>query len=137
MASDQGQRREERETRELLLVRLSSQELVTKAEELARHLQETTSMKASTKRAAKLAAEEIKEREQREADLAQEISSGAEAREVTCRERPRYDDLLVDLVRVDTGEVVRTRAMQPSERQQAIFFEPDDREDPNPRAPHN
>ncbi len=131
MPIDQG---DSLETQESLLVRLSPEELVRKGEQLARLLQSTATLRADAKKHAKLVAEQLKEQEDEAAALAQEISAGAELREVRCFERPRVDALLVDIVRADTGEVIRSRAMQPHERQQPLSWGDDDREDPNPRA---
>jgi hypothetical protein len=63
--------------------------------------------------------------------LASEVRTGKETRPVECFESPRYGEMMVDLIRSDTGEVVRARPMHPSERQLALD-EARDREDETP-----
>lgn len=125
-------------TVEPLLVRLTDDESLRKAEELARHLQETAQRKAQRAQDQKRFNEELKAREAHEAQLAADIASGTETRLVEVFEAMRFSDLLVDIVRADTHEVIRTRAMQPHERQTRMFdvpaYDDDDRDDPNPRA---
>lgn len=126
-------------TVEPLLVRLTDEEKLRKSAELARHMQETAQMKITRQLELRRMSDEIKEREGAEAQLAQDLVSGTESRPVECFEQPRYGEMLVDIVRADTHEVIRTRAMQPHERQQKMPFDAlpdfdDDREDPNPRA---
>lgn len=129
-------------TVEPMLVRLTDEEKLRKSAELARHMQETTQRKVTRQLEIKRMSDEIKEREAVEGALAQDIVSGTESRPIECFEQPRYGEMLVDIVRSDTHEVVRTRAMQPHERQQKMPFDAmpdydDDREDPNPRRLNN
>lgn len=134
-----------RSTVESLLVRLTEDEAARKASELARHLQETAQLKIARQVEVKRLADEIKEREAREAALAADLVSGTESRPVECFEQPRFSEMLVDVIRADTHEVIRTRPMQQHERQQKMSFETlsrepdfviddDDRDDPNPRS---
>lgn len=53
--------------------------------------------------------------------LASEVRSRKETRPVECHEVKDYERGVVDLVRVDTGEVVETRGMDPGERQTRLF----------------
>jgi hypothetical protein len=127
------------EIHESLRVSLSPEELVTKSQELARHLQETQDIKDRLARERKLQQEQLKEREQREQELALDVALGSEMREVACFESPRWSERLVDIVRADTHEVVRTRAMQPEERQREMFVVRDDEDeddDPEPGRAH-
>lgn len=109
------------ETVERLRVKLTKDEIVTRAEALARHMAESVRIEDDFAAARKAHAETMKERERHEHARAQDIALGSEEREVTCIEVPRFSDRLVDIVRRDTREVVRTRAMQPDERQADLF----------------
>ncbi|RIL03121.1 MAG: hypothetical protein DCC71_15430 [Proteobacteria bacterium] len=64
---------------------------------------------------------EIKRRRERARGLTGEVSTRTEIREVACVRRILPDDERVEIVRVDTGEVVRTRPLTPEERQEALF----------------
>ena len=109
------------EIREALRVVLSPEELNIKAQELARHLQETAEIEAGQARERKAQGEHLKLRKAREQDLANDIAAGSEMREVVCVEEPDYQARVVRIIRTDTGEVVRMRAMQPGERQAELF----------------
>lgn len=125
---------------ELLRVKLTQDEVVRKSAELARHLAESAQRREDQRALQRRFTEESKERERYEQELASDIVNGTEERPVECFEEPRFADLLVDIVRADTHEVIRTRAMQPGERQTGLRFvadsddEEDDASDPDPYA---
>lgn len=52
--------------------------------------------------------------------LAGEVRTGKEVRPIECFESPVYSDMMVELIRSDTGEIVSSRPMHPSERQLAL-----------------
>lgn len=58
--------------------------------------------------------------------LTRVVSEGAEWREVAVEERPDYSRRCVDIVRMDTGEILESRAMTDDERQTS-FLTPDPR----------
>lgn len=55
-------------------------------------------------------------------ELGLEVRTGREYREVPCTERADYRDGRVEIIRMDTGEVVRMRALEPHERQERLAF---------------
>ena len=59
---------------------------------------------------------------------AREISTGIEYRDVECKDVQVFARNQVDTVRLDTGEIVRSRVMQPNERQTAMEVGPGDEE---------
>lgn len=68
--------------------------------------------------------EDIKKRmgavEKRISALAHELSTGKEVRAVECAEYEKYATRMVDLVRLDTGEVIFSRPMRPDELQTSM-----------------
>ena len=114
------------EIRETLRVSLTPDELLVKSRELARYLQETRDLEESIARERKQQSEMLKDRREEAQRLAEDVATGTEVREVSCVEVLRYRERLVDIVRIDNHEVVRTRAMQPEERQRDLFVVGDD-----------
>lgn len=55
-------------------------------------------------------------------ELGLEVRTGREYREVQCFERADYAESRVEIIRTDTGEVVRYRPLEVHERQQALSF---------------
>jgi hypothetical protein len=101
---------------------LSAHEKLLKSESLAERLKDVHVAEAEKKDAM----EEFKLRlgglEKQIDKLALEVRTGREYREVECFESASYSDNKVDIVRKDTGEVVRSRAMHPNERQEKMPF---------------
>jgi hypothetical protein len=64
----------------------------------------------------------VAEHETKRDELARHVRTGKEYRDVECFESPQYEDSTVEIIRRDTGEVVRKRAMRPDERQQKMPF---------------
>ena len=106
---------------ERVRVALTDEDKITRGTMLARHLAETERLEAAFAAERKAFAEQMKERSQRAAQLAEDIALGSEVREVACIERVRLSERLVEIVRCDTREVVRVRALQPDERQTEMF----------------
>ncbi len=63
----------------------------------------------------------LKDRASQASQLAVEVRTGFESREVACLERVDEAGERIETVRTDTGEVVRTRPLGFDERQQALF----------------
>jgi len=75
----------------------------------------------------KLANEGFKERlsaiDSRIGELRHEVISGCEHRPTEVREVRRYQTHMVDTIRLDTGETIRSRPMTVSERQEVLEFD--------------
>lgn len=108
------------QTIETLRCDLTAEERVAKSLVLAQHLQETAKLEEEKAKAVRAYAEQLKERKTLEQSLTYDVATGTEERPVSVYERPRPDDLLVDVIRTDTNTVHRTRAMQPKERQMSF-----------------
>jgi hypothetical protein len=76
--------------------------------------------KEAQKAAAAAAKIEIERLENEQVKHLKEIHTGNETRPIECFERPRYDANMVDVVREDTGTVIRSRPLHPSEKQLAL-----------------
>jgi hypothetical protein len=101
----------------ILPVKLSDTEIKERGQtlaELLRSIGEKESEKAVT---AKEYSNEIKKLEAEVGVVADAIRTGQEDREVEIEKRPDYDRNAIDIVRVDTGEVVATNEMTDSDRQ--------------------
>jgi hypothetical protein len=55
--------------------------------------------------------------------LARKIQNGYEFRNIDCEEIWDYEDKVVEVVRTDTGEAIRTRPMKQEELQENLFVE--------------
>lgn len=58
--------------------------------------------------------------------LARKIQNKNEYRDVECQEVYNYVEKTVTIVRVDTGEIVKTRPMNENEKQELLFPEPEE-----------
>ena len=105
-----------------LPVTLSKDELAIKADELARGFERLKTLEAEKKDANADFKMRIEIQKSEVARLSGVVSSKSEMREVECRTRKNYELGVVETVRVDTDEVVETRAMDVAERQ-ASFAE--------------
>lgn len=101
---------------------LSEAEKALRADELAREVDRHGNIELAKRAAAKLYAKDLEECDRRIGELAEQVRTGVEQRDVECQEVVRFARNLVETVRVDTGEVVSARAMRPEERQEAIDF---------------
>lgn len=100
---------------------LSSQEKELKAVELARTVTNRDALAYEKSLAAQRYAKQIKTAERRIGDLAEEVRSGIEYREVQVTERRDFDRNVVEIIRLDTKEVCGQRAMRAEERQAEMF----------------
>jgi hypothetical protein len=102
---------------EELPVKMTDEEKLLKGEYIAQVHHELVELEAEKKALMGSRKRAIDAKKDLLAHLAHELATGEELRPVQCRERPRYYDLMVDVVRMDTGRIVRSRPMEPHERQ--------------------
>jgi hypothetical protein len=105
---------------ERLPCQLEAQELLLKSRALAQLLSDQEAIEAEKKDAS---AEFKRRLDAVEGDLSAlglEVRTGREYREVGCIERADYTDNRVEIIRTDTGEIVRMRPLEPHERQQSL-----------------
>lgn len=100
--------------------KLTAAEQLMKGQQVAQLMSEIGALEEEKKSEAKRIATDVEDKRGQMHALADEIRRGEEMRPVECFESPRYADSMVDLVRTDTGTVVRSRPMHPVERQTAI-----------------
>jgi hypothetical protein len=110
-------------TTEMLRVKLAPMELNRLAEQQAQTWQEILRIEEERVNVAKRYVEQVRDLKTVHSRLANDVLTQSEERPVETYEQPRYSEQLVDIIRVDTNEVVRTRSMQPAERQQGLFEE--------------
>ena len=111
---------------------LTAEEKVRKSIELAEGVREVERLEAEKTANAKAFKDRLDARKLENTNLAYDVRTGTEERPVECYEVPRYDDLQVDIMRTDTmpHALVRSRNMQPHERQTQLDVEPE----PQPEA---
>lgn len=107
-------------TREPLRCVMSVEEIARKADEQASLIEQYRAAEIDKAELAKQYGERLKELRSNMERLAHDIRTKTEERTVDIYEVPRWTDGLVDVVREDTGEVVRTRVLQPAERQERL-----------------
>ena len=105
---------------EVLDCTLTGQEILYRSETLARRLHEHDQVDADRKSRAAGDRAALKGLEAEIGRLAKQVRLGVEEREVECDWEPA-DGGLVNLIRRDTGEVVRWRLMTERERQRELF----------------
>lgn len=101
---------------------LTREEQLQKGTEMALLLQRLEETESEAKSVADGYKRDIKKLERTIGDRAEEVRTGIEHRLVECTERGRFREGLVDVIRTDTGEVVRTRPMTEAEKQQPLPF---------------
>ena len=101
----------------ILPVKLQDKEIKERGETLAELLRSIGEKEADKAMAAKEASNEIKKLEAEVGVVADAIRTGQEDREVEIERRPDYDRNVVEIVRVDTGEVVVTEELKDEDRQ--------------------
>jgi hypothetical protein len=102
--------------------KLSTHEVARRADELARVLEAHELLKADKAAAMSRFAEQIKASERRIFDLGDVVRNSCEFREVPVRLQSDFDRNQIHSIRMDTGEVVRSRPMESHERQQEIDY---------------
>lgn len=99
---------------------LTRDEKLKKAEEMAEQLKARAELELTAKASADEFKQKLKQLDRTIGDRAEEVRTGLEYRQVECTERGRYRDNIVDVIRIDTGEVVRSRPMTVNERQDSL-----------------
>ena len=112
-------------TVEQLPVKITASEKALKSAQLVNSLKALSDIEDDKKNAVNDFTQRAKEVKSKVDMLAHEIRTGEEMRPVECFERPLYSEMVVELVRGDTGDIVSTRGMHPTERQHAMEFEGD------------
>lgn len=102
---------------EQVLCVMTDAERIAKGEALARSAFEMTALEDAKAAAGRDFTNRIKNLKTEQGKLADEVKTGTEMRDIECVEKPDWRQHIVTVVRCDTGEVVRTRPMTPSERQ--------------------
>lgn len=105
---------------ESLPCRMTTEEIALKSSQMAAKLAELNGIEANKQQVTKQLGEDMKRVKGQLDAVGTEVRTGIEYRPIECYEVPRYRGLKVDMVRGDTGDVVRTRAMHPNERQEAL-----------------
>ena len=101
---------------------LDSQEMVLKSKQLAQLLCDQSNIELEKKEANASFKEQLDDIDTKMSALALEVRTGREYREVPCTERADYQDNRVEIIRMDTGEVVRIRPLLQGERQEALPY---------------
>jgi sulfate adenylyltransferase subunit 1 (EFTu-like GTPase family) len=113
---------------EKLPCELTRDEKLMKADQMAEHLKTRAEVELEASSVAGTFKRQLKELDRAIGDRAEEIRSGVEYRPVECAMRDRFRDNQVDTVRLDTGEIVRSRPMTIQERQGSLSLVDDDGE---------
>ncbi len=107
---------------ERLPCKLDAQELLLKAKSLSQLLCDKGNVELEKKDANADFKRRLDAIETRVCELGLEVRTGREYRDVQCVERADYQDNRVEIIRVDTGEVVRMRPLEVHERQESLAF---------------
>jgi hypothetical protein len=103
-----------------LPVTLTEMELLQKAKELAKLQQDKTSAEEQAKSAAATFKDKIAGAQSNINILSRDISNGYEYRDVDCYWEMDYKTRKKNLIRTDTGEVVKTEEISASEMQKEM-----------------
>ncbi len=106
---------------EKLPCKLTNDEVRRKGEELALERKKHREVADEAKASAARFKADLKAIDEKIDDLAEQVRSRRETREVEVIERKDMDIAMVETIRVDTGEVIRSRAMTLNERQIHLF----------------
>lgn len=101
---------------------LEPQELVLKSKQLAQLLCDQANVELEKKDANAEFKSRLDDIDKRLSALGLEVRTGREHREVPCIERADYAENRVEIIRMDTGEVIRMRPLEKYERQEALQF---------------
>lgn len=114
-------------TREYLKYKFSDDEVKEFSQEMASDLREKSKLEDDKKSIVKDFAAKISKLEASINENAGIINSGFEMRQIDCMSTYDYDDLVIRTHREDTGELVKERDMEESEKQMDL---PEDDEAP-------
>lgn len=104
-----------------LPVKLSEQELLIKGNELSKLLQDLETVEAQKKTANAGFKDEIDKLTEQISGLATIVREKKEYREVEVEERKNMDRMIMETIRLDTGEVVSYRELKGHERNLGLF----------------
>ena len=104
-----------------LPVRLTTDELLLRSDELAKTIREAADVEAAMKSAQAASKSKLGKLEADVARLARIVREKVEDRAVEVTEIRNWDSLTMDTLRLDTGEIVGSRAMSYSERNGTLF----------------
>lgn len=105
-----------------LPVQLSNDEIRLKGQDLSRKLQELEDVDEARKEAMRDYKDRIDALKGESRRLAHIVTEGKEPREVPCETVRNDDNGTIELVRLDTVEVIDSRPMTPEERQRPLPF---------------
>jgi hypothetical protein len=108
---------EAKEFIQLLDVPLTDAELIVKGEKLTEQLELIDQVTAEKKESMQSYNDKLKELDEIARSYRESIENRTEKREVTCAERQIFEQNKIEIVRLDTNEVVETRAMDAADRQ--------------------
>lgn len=109
-----------KKTVEQLPCKLTAEEKLLKSSQLVQLAVERQQLEDEKKLATAALKAKIDQKKDEIGDLVTELHTGEELRPIECVERPRYDKMIVDIVRTDDGTVWKQRPIHPSERQEAF-----------------
>lgn len=105
---------------EVLPVDLTSEQIAQRGQLLAACQVDIEKLKADKKDSAAEFKRKIEDLEAQAKKLSHAITAGTEEREVECDERLNLDEKIVEIVRRDTGEVVRKRRVEDEDLQPVL-----------------
>jgi hypothetical protein len=106
---------------ERLPCKLSVHEKDLAADSLAHAVNERDALTLEKALSAQRYAKSIKEVDRKIGDLAEAVRTGVEYRQIAVKERPSFERNVIEIIRLDTGEVCGQRVMRGDERQTAMF----------------
>ncbi len=101
---------------------LTQEERLIRGEELAELMLTTHKLELEKKTFNDDIKQQLGQADERAQDVGRQLREGKEWRDIECREIPDYEHGQVDIVRMDTNEVIRSRRMRPEERQQPMSY---------------
>lgn len=107
--------------KEVLPVKLTDEERLERANDLANAVQNVEDAKRHKKIVNRDATAKVDEAEAARADLSDVVASGREYREVIVHRVLNYEEGTVIEVRTDTGETIKSRNMTDEERQTSML----------------
>ena len=107
---------------EELPVELSDEERIERARQLGEIVETITNKEIEKKAETKRLQSAIDELKRKRTQLAEVCRKGEELRQIECRTVCYWEDETVSIIRVDTGEIVRTRPMTSKDRQQKLHI---------------
>lgn len=107
-------------------VDLTPAEQILKGRELSRINFAIGELEAQKSAATRSFGNQIKTLKTEGGAIAEDVRSGQESRQVRCYQNKRHGEMVIETIRSDTGQIVRTRAMLEHERQESLPYGDDD-----------